>query len=90
MHNATVSDVTNRRAWKLAPRVLPLALATVVVGLGIVATIGRGTSGPSRTADTSTKPALLSQRQILLLGHGPLTQRAAQDLISAGRGVRRR
>jgi hypothetical protein len=90
MHNATVSAATNRRAWKLAPKLLALALATVVVGLGIVATIGRGKSGPSRTADTSTKPALLSQRQILLLGHGPLTQRAAQDLISAGRGVRRR
>jgi hypothetical protein len=90
MHNATVSDVTKRRAWKLAPRVLALALATVVVGLAIVATIGRGTSGPSTTADTSTKPARLSQRQILLLGHGPLTQRAAQELISAGRGVRRR
>ena len=90
MHNATVSDGTNRRAWKLVPRPLPLALAAVVVGLGIVATIGCGKSGPSRTADTSTKHALLSQRQILLLGHGPLTQRAAQALIRAGWGVRRR
>ena len=42
MHNATVSDVTNRRAWKLVPRPLALALAAVVVGLGIVATIGCG------------------------------------------------
>ena len=33
MHNATVSE-TNRRAWKLAPRVLALALATVWSGSG--------------------------------------------------------
>ena len=90
MHDATTSDVRNRRNWKLVPALLALALAAAVVGLGIVATIGRGKTEPSRAAHAATKRARLSQRQILLLGRGPLTQRAAQELIRAGWEIRRR
>jgi hypothetical protein len=67
---------------------LALALVLALVGLGAV--YGTGVRGNDRSESSAT-PApsacgkqRLSHYRILLLGHGPLTRRAASELICGG------
>lgn len=67
-----------------------MAVALALIGVAAVSSTGlrdgNGSSPQTATASSACWKHRLSHRQILLLGRGPLTQRAAKELVcGAGR-----
>jgi len=78
---------------KLLLAVLALALAVIVAGLTVVQAAdhhhvhGQNAESPavSGSSHTSARHQRLSQRQILFLGCGPLTEQAAEAMLRTPR-----